>query len=639
MLLFLIFMTSSFEALDAFCPVLCNCSVKDFIACSGTSIKDIAALSIPYNFTYVLINRTQAIELTNTSFQEMPVTLRLFFEGNQFSSIESGTFQKFPLLKSLKLSNNAIRSFPPGIFNRLFHLEQLLLEHNTLSDLHPYVFQNLTNLIELTLNKNLLRELPAGLLDHLVNLKRLNLSRNKLVSLPKCIFNSLTKLKTLYLYNNFLEVLTPGMFDNLIELEELRLSANEIVMVDKEAFLNLPKLNMLTLHKNKIKTLPEGLFLYLPLLTKLTLYENPLIELPNVLFGKMENLMDLWLYRTNLLTIPNFVFSNLTNLKLLILSQNLKLHSLPKESFSGLSKLNELSLHSNSLTFLGEGLFQDLQQLQILSLYNNIFEDLPENLLHPLINLENVYLNHSELRKLPGTFFTTLTKLKNVRLDDNPWKCDCRLKDFKVWLEENAEIVQNSMSIICNHPSVMKGKSVLNFDAPVCIYTTTEHDFPYETVTTSTIASTTQSVQLLTPTQLLSDHHGHSSTSVILSREETTPIHTPSKDDLSMITNPTTDWNNDDSSSTSLPSHMAIAYKFNDDLQARFLRNLLGFCLSYGKIIFHLIMISAIIQVLFIFVTCFIMLKIRKIHSYFSSTKDPVELQRILIPISPTSIK
>ncbi|CAI9542967.1 unnamed protein product [Staurois parvus] len=561
-------MTSSFVALDAFCPVLCNCSVKDFIACSGTSITDIAALSIPYNFTYVLINCTQATELTNTSFQAMPVTLRLFFEGNQFSVIESGAFQKFPLLKSLmKLTKNAIRSLPPGIFHRLFHLEQLFLDQNALSDLDPYIFQNLTNLSDLILNRNLLRELPAGLLDHLVNLKKLNLSRNKLASLPKYIFNSLFKLKILFLYNNCLEILIPGMFDNLTELEELHLYANSIVMVDKEAFYNLPKLNLLMLHKNKINILPEGLFLHLPLLAKLTLYENPLTEFPNVLFGKMENLKDLWLYHTDLLTVPNFVFSNLTNLKLLILTQNPKLQSLPKESFSGLSKLEELSLHSNSLKFLGEGLFQDLQHLKILSLHNNVFEDLPENLFHPLINLEIVYLNKSKLRNLPGTFFKTLTKLKNISLDDNPWACDCRLKDFKLWLEMNVKIVQNSMSIFCEHPSALKGKSVLHFDAPICSYTTIANDYSYEVTTSSVLASTTQSIRgemTLTPTKLLADHYTHTNVSVNPSHEETTLI--PLKNDLSKIADPTTSWNNNDSSSTSSAIHMGTDHK----IQRRF---------------------------------------------------------------------
>ncbi|XP_072264311.1 platelet glycoprotein V [Pyxicephalus adspersus] len=616
-------MTSSFLGLDAFCPVLCNCSVKDSIACSGPSITDIASLFIPNNFTYVRIDRTQATELTNTSFKEMPVTLRLFIEGNYFSLIEFGVFQKFPLLKSLKLTNNAIRSLSPGVFYRLFYLEQLFLEQNALSDLHPYTFHNLTRLTQLTLNKNLLRELPSGLLDHLVNLELLNLSRNKLGSLPKHIFNSLFKLKILILYDNNLEVIPPGLFDNLTQLEELRLSANAIVTVDKEAFYNLPKLNMLTLHRNKIQTLPEGLFLYLPLLSKLTLYENPLTQLPHVLFGKLEKLADLWLYRTNLQTIPNFVFSNLTNLQLLILTQNPQLHTLPKESFYGLGKLQQLSLHSNSLTFLSEGLFQDLQQLKILSLYNNNFEDLPENLFHPLTNLENVFLNNSQLRILPGTVFKTLTKLRNVRLDDNPWECDCRLKDFKVWLKENIKIIQNSMSVVCDLPSSLKGKSVLDFDAPVCIYTTIANG-----AATSVTASSTQSIQLrsevtLTSTTLQSDHYRN--TTVIPKHMETAYTHTSSKDDLFNTADPTTAWNKDSS-------------RFKDDLQTSLLRRLFAFCLPYGKIIFLLIMVTTTIQVLLIFVTCFIMLKIRKIHYYFSSTENPVELQRILIPIGPSSI-
>ncbi|KAM3932728.1 uncharacterized protein RB166_005752 [Leptodactylus fuscus] len=448
-MIFLVLLTiPSLSAVTTVCPVRCTCTVKDSVACEDVAVTDIATFNIPYNFTYVRVSGTQAAELTEFSFQQMPLTVRLFLQSNRLSVIRPGALQKFPLLKTLRLSKNNVSSLPTGVFSTLVHLEHLFLDENLLFHLDPSIFNNL------------------------IRLEILNLSINKLRALPKNIFTSLSKLTHLLLSGNLLVEIPYGMFDDLMELVELHLHSNLIEIIDKEAFYQLPKLKKLSLQKNRLTTLAEGLFLNLLKLETLSLYENPLTELPNVLFGKIDTLRSFRLWGTSLSTIPNFIFSNLTNLQVLVLTKNTKLHSLPKDAFSGLIKLVELYLYSNAFTSLPVGLFQDLQSLQILSLYNNKLHDVPDNLFQPLLNLQYVYLNNSKITALPGNLLTVLPKLQRVYLEDNPWICDCKLEGFRSWLEKNTEKVPNHMSLICTNPPALKTVRVLALQALICPSTT-----------------------------------------------------------------------------------------------------------------------------------------------------------------------
>ncbi|XP_063775695.1 platelet glycoprotein V-like [Pseudophryne corroboree] len=623
MIVFLLLITESFVNVGAFCPVTCDCSTKDVISCNDQSITSIAKLAIPNNFTYIIISNTQATELTDWSFPEMPLALRLSLEGNKFSTITAAAFQKFPFLKSLKLTHNNLSTLSSGVFHPLIHLEQLFLDRNVLMRLEPQMFDTLSDLKELALNRNNLTELPAGLLDQLVKLQVLNLSRNKLNVLPKNIFGSLFKLTQLVIYDNNLVEITSWMFSNLTELVELNMRSNLIQIIDKDAFYHLPKLKKLSLQKNHLKTLPDGLFLHLPMLVALSFYENPLMELPTVLFGKMDYLKSFWLYHTDLTTIPNFFFSNLTNLELLVLTRNKNLHTLPPDSFSGLSKLVELALHTNNFSSLGEGLFKELQQLQILSLYNNNFEVLPENFFHPQKNLQTVYLNSTKIKTLPGNLFTGLTNLQMVRLDGNPWTCDCKLKDFKVWLEMNKGKIKNIMSLVCTSPRTLQGIPVLEVEALICPYTiTTAEDKSSFMVTTG--SNSWYGFTNVSQGTLPSDVTVTSS----IGNQFLNETH-------SSLSDPTTDWYYDDTTSPSLLSHLGTTTEtILSEYDLHHIKNIFRLSLPCGKIFYYALLLNTVLQVLTLLLTCFSLMKIKILYNYFDSCTEPVVLLRILIPLS-----
>ncbi|XP_039343203.1 platelet glycoprotein V isoform X1 [Mauremys reevesii] len=452
-----------FLQLNAFvCPKECECILKDAIHCSGSSIKDLASLGLPTNMTQILITSTKATELKDKVFSGMTVLQRLILSSNQLSLILPGAFKGLVKLKTLILFDNKLTQLPTGVFDEMVDLQQLILEKNLLKDVERSLFDKLVNLQELFLNKNHLTELPDGVLRNLAKLKLLNLSRNYLAVLPRNIFSTLTKLEKLTLYMNRLSSIDSGVFDNLRELQELLLHSNDIQSIALGAFRNLLKLNSLTLSRNKLQLLPHGLFLHLHNLTKLTLYGNPLGSLPEILFGEIRTLRSLWVYDTKLSTVPDFVFGNLTDLELLVLTFNPELSVLPRNVFSGLHELRHLSLHTNNLSTLPEGIFQGLQKLQEISLFNNRIEVLPKNLFYNLNNLQAIYLNCTSLQSLPGDFFASLPKLQEVVLDNNPWKCDCQIAEFKGWLQRNLDIVKNVTFLTCDSPIALRNISLLS---------------------------------------------------------------------------------------------------------------------------------------------------------------------------------
>ncbi|XP_075719777.1 uncharacterized protein LOC142760469 [Rhinoderma darwinii] len=585
MILFLLLIIPSFAAATV-CPVRCKCIVKDSVACQDETVTDIATFNIPHNFTYVLVSDTQVTKLTEFSFKQMPFTLRLFLQSNRLSIIRPGAFQNFPLLKTLRLSKNNLSSLPSGIFSILIHLEHLYLNENILFYLDPSIFNNLTRL------------------------EILNLSMNKLQSLPKNIFRSLSKLTNLILHDNLLVEISFWMFDNLMELVELHLHSNLIEIIDKEAFYQLPKLKKLLLQKNRLKTLTDGLFLYLHKLEILSLYENPLTELPDVLFGKIETLRSLRLWDTSLSTIPNFIFSNLTNLEVLVLTRNAKLHSLPKDAFHGLINLVELYLYTNNFSSLPVGLFQDLQNLQVLSLYNNTFDNLPVNLLTPLINLQNIYLNNSKITTLPGNLFKVLPKLQKVYLEDNPWMCDCKLKEFKFWLEKNTEKIPNHMSLLCTNPPASKAIPVLALESLICPSTTMREGKSGFYMLTTTLSSWDDS----------------NTGDRMISTTATTTEHIIGETNYS-VTDHTSNWYN-----SKMPSINHTDTRTSTGHESHCNVTMLQRCsLSSANIIYYLLYFTTSMQIFLTIVQFFVLIKIRKLYNYVNISTEPVVLVHMLV--------
>ena len=198
----------------------------------------------------------------------------------------------------------------------------------------------------------------------------------------------------------------------------------------KEGDLNgMTGLKRVYLRRNNKLTIPASIFADLTGLRILDLRSNNWEELPPRIFNGLTKLNSLDLSNNNLerLADPGVtdltggLFVDLTNLKKLDLGNN-NLFAMHEDTFSSLTKLEELYLNDNSLTaLLAEGIFSGLTALKTLDLNGNGSLSLPGGaIFSDLTKLKTLKLNGNGLTALPGGIFSDLTKLKTLVLGGNP---------------------------------------------------------------------------------------------------------------------------------------------------------------------------------------------------------------------------
>jgi len=170
---------------------------------------------------------------------------------------------------------------------------------------------------------------------------------------------------------------------------------------------------------------------------------------------RLTNLQRLYLRECHIDRIDSEALAGLTNLVELDLSYN-RLTVVPSASFTKTPFLRDLVLAHNPLQRIRSHAFKSTPNLVKLDLsYTELIEIEPKGL-RGLELLESLKLNNNGLSTLhPGTF-EPLNKLTSIELHDNPWACDCHLREMKIWLgKHNPSLV----APVCHKPEQLHNRA------------------------------------------------------------------------------------------------------------------------------------------------------------------------------------
>lgn len=431
---------------------------------------------------------------------------------NQISSlryIKANTFiADNKNLQVLNLSGNSLQDLGHGSFQSLSSesLQVLDVSHCAISSIDgSAALEELPRLQVLDVHGNPLARLPVVAPPAGLSLEKLDASDCRLRAVPAAVLDSLPSLTHLAVSRNpdlaDFEAPAPAtpspedpkQLDKLALLSSgappwsaaLRVLEAEDCAVHELSFLAaLPNLTEVRLRGNRVASLEPYALQGNGALLHLDLADNKLEDLPADAFGGTEQLRELDLSGNRLLAVHANTFSAHTALRVLNVSRN------PLTSLQ-LSAPNLRSLDAShcAVGLVPDGVLDGTPLLRHLNLSHNPLADLPDRLASPLggdAPLLSLDLSFCRLEDLSATALDGLPALQaldlrgnrltdalavdafsenvvllHVDLDDNPWRCDCRAKGYRDFVDFllAPPAKENIHALVCHGPEAVAGKT------------------------------------------------------------------------------------------------------------------------------------------------------------------------------------
>ena len=387
------------------CPQVCFCELEEsYVSCIGEGTSSIPTLPAP--ITRVELQGFYIVEL-NTSSIHLPGVIELKIQQCNLTRLQPGAFLKMSTLDRLDLSKNLLTKLAKNLFSNLTQLKHLDLSSNLLTSL-SYPFIPLQSLEQLNLENNKLVRLNSDTFLGLNKAQYINLGNNYIKTIDVAAFQHMTSLAHLILSNNPLSKLSRLNFfgSRLQSIDVSNIGVEKVPQVLTQFVKDL------RLNNNTIREIHRGDLDSYPYIGLLVLDYNGLVSLEEDALGRHEFLTRLWLNGNKLKTIPQ---SLPPSLKALYLERNLIDH-LNCSDFSGLTRLEKISLKSNRLNYICTNAFRDSVALKTVDLRSNNLSSISQSTFKQLVKLETLDLSGNPITVLNALAFDGLSRLNVLRL-------------------------------------------------------------------------------------------------------------------------------------------------------------------------------------------------------------------------------
>ncbi|KAM4741801.1 leucine-rich repeats and immunoglobulin-like domains protein 1 [Anableps anableps] len=446
---------------EAPCPQNCTCGGES-VDCSGLELtvppEDLPVWTVSLN-----LGHNKLASLSAEAFTDLPNLRELRLDHNELTSIPD-LGQAASKLVSLYLHHNKIRNIDGSRTTELVSVETLDLSNNDITDLRGDGFPVGLKIRDLYLSNNKISTLQLGALDHLGStLQVLRLSRNRISQIPIRAFQ-LPRLTQLELNRNRILQIEGLTFQGLSSLEVLKLQRNSISKLTDGAFWNLSKMKVLHLEYNNLTEVNSGSLYGLSSLTQLFLSNNSIARINPDGWKFCQRLRELNLSYNNLTRLDEGSLAVLGDLHTLRLGHNSISH-INEGAFRGLKALRVLELDHNDISGTIEdtnGAFTGLDKLNKLTLFGNKIKSVAKKAFAGLETLEHLNLGENAMRSIQPDAFSKMRNLKSLLIQSNSFLCDCQLQWLPVWLETHG--LQAGVNATCAHPVSLQGTSI--FKAP-----------------------------------------------------------------------------------------------------------------------------------------------------------------------------
>ena len=195
--------------------------------------------------------------------------------------------------------------------------------------------------------------------------------------------------------------------------------------------------------------------------------DNELTFLGIDAFHAYQALQHIYLERNRIQTVAPDAFRALRNLQILDIAAN-RLRTVPTPAFGHIPSVRILSLKSNPITYITADAFRPLANLEELNLENCWLNRVQPGAFAGLTSLGELNLVNNELAGLPVEIQSDLPpSLTILRLHRNPWKCDCRLRWLRRFVDGGDDSSSTSINWDfaahntpeCSGPELLRGVS------------------------------------------------------------------------------------------------------------------------------------------------------------------------------------